>query len=82
MISVSPAVSALKMMGAGDSSRTLVPICHYMTTLQQMKFIAKWVGDFHDSFGITWVGIWCAEMFGSCRNGSGYCGADSCFFLR
>jgi len=27
MISVLPALSALKMMGAVDSSRTLVPIC-------------------------------------------------------
>jgi len=27
MISVSQALSALKMMGAVDSSRTLVPIC-------------------------------------------------------
>jgi len=49
IISVSPALSALKRMGDGGS-RFLQNIgtylSDYMTTLQQMKFIAKWVGNF------------------------------------
>jgi hypothetical protein len=50
LISVSPALSVLKMMrGSRFLQNIATYLSDYMTTLQQIKFIAKWVGDFCDS---------------------------------